>query len=387
MKKKSQILEFIKNNPDDWKKKLEEKKINIKIDDENFVIFNYGIGVDFHDPLVREARGIIIDLDSLKVVCRGFDKFFNSVEVYAREDVNNFDWGNCRVEDKIDGSIIKLYFRPFKGRLKEEGLDGRWCWATNSCINAFEAMIGNTGKSFGNIIESAVNFNIPFWNLNKDSTYIFELVSPETQVVIHYNVPKLYHIGTRNSITGEEYDQNIGIEKPRIYNIHTLADCLKAANELNPGNTEIKKEGFVAVDKNWRRLKIKSPKYLQLHHVWNNGMLSKRDAYDLLMDYDVHELDADGTISKLSVILRYYDYKIKEFEYNVARYIDYVRGLYEEFGHDRKAVASTISSHKYKSFGFKAIGNEDDAGLIMNRMNKAAILRFIPEYVEENVYE
>ena len=251
-----------------------------------------------------------------------------------------------------------------------------------------DAKISGSQKTFWDIIKYAINYSkISFRSLNKNYTYIFELVSPEIQIVVRYRVSKLYHIGTRDNISGDEINAYIGIEQPQIYNIHSLQDCIKAANELNPGNTEVKKEGFVVVDNSFTRLKIKSPRYIQLHHIWNNGTLSKKNAYELLQDYDVHELDADCTILRLSVALRYYDYKIKELEYNVGKYVDYVRGLYEELNHDRKAVANVIKNHRYAAFGFVAIGNDYDTKKIMGNFNKTTILRFIPDYVEENVYE
>lgn len=375
---KSYIVEFIKENPQDWKQKLEDKKIRVKIDG-NLAIFNYDIEANFFDPIVKEARGIIINLNSMRVCCWPFTKFFNVHEQYAREDLENFDWDNCLVEDKIDGSIVKLWY--------DKEVQG-WRWSTNSCISVRDAKISGSQKSFWNIIKSAINYGkISFRSLNKNYTYIFELVSPEIQIVVRYRVSKLYHIGTRDNISGDEINAYIGIEQPQIYNIHSLQDCIKAANELNPGNTEVKKEGFVVVDNNFTRLKIKSPRYIQLHHIWNNGVLSKKNAYELLQDYDVHELDADCTILRLSVALRYYDYKIKELEYNVEKYIDYVRGLYEELNHDRKAVASVIKNHRYAAFGFVAIGNDYDTKKIMGNFNKTTILRFIPDYAEENVYE
>ena len=76
-------------------------------------------------------------------------------------------------------------------------------------------------------------FRLP--DLDKYLTYIFELVSPETQVVIKYSNACLYHIGTRNNITGTEYYLGIGIEKPKEYPLRNLDDCIKASIKLtNP---------------------------------------------------------------------------------------------------------------------------------------------------------
>ena len=76
---KSRILEYIKNNPDNWEQKLNKRAIHTNHRDE-LVCFKYGVEADFSDPLVCEARGIIIDIAEQKVVCWPFDKFFNVQE-------------------------------------------------------------------------------------------------------------------------------------------------------------------------------------------------------------------------------------------------------------------------------------------------------------------
>ena len=105
---KPRILEFIKNNPDTWEEKLNEKFIRTNHNGD-LVCFKYATEADFSDPLVCEARGIIIDVVQRVVVCWPFDKFFNVQEQYAAD----IDWNSARVLEKIDGSMIKLFW--YKG--------------------------------------------------------------------------------------------------------------------------------------------------------------------------------------------------------------------------------------------------------------------------------
>ena len=382
---KSKILELIKTNPD-WQKILEDKNIKIKIDIDNLAIFNYGIDVDPFDPYVKEARGIIIDLDNYSVVCWPFTRFYNSHEAAAQEDVENFDWSNCRVENKLDGSICKLFYRRYKGAMAIDlGIDGYWSWATNSCINAFDAPIMGSKKSFGEVIESAVNFkDIPFDELDKNCTYIFELVSPLTQVVISYPYTKLYHIGTRNNITGEEYKLNIGIDWPKVYDLHSLKDCINFVDHINDGLEHVEWEGFVAVDKDWHRLKIKSPAYLEAHYIFGNGNCSKERLLKLLDDYDLAKLT--NLNSSMLVQLKYYDYRLTELEYIVSQYISYVRGLYEEYNHDRKAVANQIKNDRLAPFGFAAIGNDKTAHNLLLDTRRKVIADLLPDYESRDMW-
>ena len=69
---------------------LEEKCIRVKFAN-NLAIFNYDISADFSDPVVQESRGIIIDTDSLEVVCWPFRKFGNYGESYA----DSIDWSTA----------------------------------------------------------------------------------------------------------------------------------------------------------------------------------------------------------------------------------------------------------------------------------------------------
>lgn len=111
---------------ENWRELLDELGIAIR-GEYPFAIFNYGIGCDFSDPIVQEARGIIIDLENLDVVCWPFRKFGNYNESYA----DNIDWSTARVQEKIDGSIVKLWWNK---------VDGKWQFSTNSIINAKDAI-------------------------------------------------------------------------------------------------------------------------------------------------------------------------------------------------------------------------------------------------------
>ena len=200
MNHNSKLCCFIARNPDNWQTILtEEYGIKVK-QEENYAIFNYGFGCDYSNPLVQEARGIIIDTESLQVVCWPFRKFGNYTESYA----DSIDWNTAKVQEKVDGSIVKLWFDH---RL------GKWQFSTNGVIRAEKAPLESVRASnYLSLIQKAKNFaDIPFQTLDRDYTYIFELVSPDNQVVVPYDATMLYHTGTRSNVTGEETDMDIGI--------------------------------------------------------------------------------------------------------------------------------------------------------------------------------
>ena len=371
----SLILNLIKQYPNEYENILKDKKIKIN-NEKNFQIYNYDIEADFSDPVVQEARGIIIDTKNKRVVCWPFRKFGNWQEDYA----DNIDWKSARVEEKIDGSIMKLWFY------------NEWHWSTNSCINADNASIKDGNSSFLALIHKAENFGqILFEELDKNYTYIFELVSPYNQIVIRYPKTSLWHIGTRDNRTGEEMKIDIGIKQPKNYPLNSLDDCINAVKMLNANNdNKVKQEGFVVVDKNWHRVKIKSPEYVAIHKYVNNGMINKNNAIKLLLESPEFAEKLAISSNTINTQMKYYTYKIAEFKMYLEYYLDYVRNLYEEYSHSRKAVANEIKNDKLSAFGFKAIGNNMSVDEILKTdKNQKILISSIEEYKRdyERIFE
>ena len=273
-----ELIKFI-NQHDNWKELLQEAPYFLDVkEDEGYTLLKYNqIKSDFSQPIVKECRGIILDSNN-KIVCWPFDKFFN----YGESNADEIDWSSARVQEKIDGSIMKVWYD-----------NGSWRLSTNGSINAYKTEL-NTNEllkincpysTFGDLFDNAINRGkIPFEDMDKDCTYMFELVSPYNKVVIDYPEIILNHIGTRNNITGQELNVDIGIKKPKEYPIHTLEDCIRCAGELSKDE-----EGYVVVDKNWKRIKVKNPVYLQLHRMVSNNQLRMKDILHMLFENEQEE--------------------------------------------------------------------------------------------------
>jgi len=380
--KNSKICCFI-SEYEDWRGILkEEYGISIK-EDFPYAIFNYGVESDFSNPIVQEARGIIINTETLEVVCWPFRKFGNYNESYA----DKIDWNTARVQDKVDGSIIKMWWNP---------ITDEWRFSTNSTLNAKEAIAnGLTQKTFLDVIKESDNYGILGERLpiiKKDYTLIFELVSPETQVVVKYDKPHLYHIGTRNNITGiEEKDFGIGIEKPMEYPLRSLGDCIDAVIKLNQSENGkirgVKKEGFVVVDDNWNRIKIKSPDYLMLHRLSSNSNFSKERIVGMIRDKVIDISDICNDFPNFAHYFKYYDFKISELEYQAKVFSDMTKRIYEEYSHDRKAVAIIIKAHRLSPIGFMALDSGKTGEEILKEMSIKRYCKYIPDYEPERFSE
>lgn len=339
----------------DCLKILSDKGINLRYD-ESYILLKYKsvfqdgeTVVDFGDPIVQQCRGTIIKKtdDGYEIVARPFDKFFNIQEEFA----SDIDWASARVQEKLDGSLIKLWY------------DDGWHWSTMGTINADYAETGMT--TFGNIIRKAENYkDIDYDKLDKSLTYMFELVSPYTQIVIKYPKSYLYHIGTRKR-TGEEINVDIGIKKPKEYPLHTKDECLEAAEKLNPD--EVKNEGFVVVDKYWRRVKIKSPKYVIYHRTWNNGAVKIDTLLEIINSGGMRTAIEDFPLLredflKLNAAIAIYEY---ELEYCIR-----LGRQYAEEYETRAAAANFIKKLKYPFAGFWAIDHDGHAEDLIATMSR-----------------
>lgn len=369
MNRNSYCCTFAAEHPD-WRELLEEKNITVK-EAGNLAILNYGIDCDFADPVVQEARGIIINTETFEVVCWPFRKFGN----YGEKYVDAIDWNTARVQEKIDGSIVKLWYNQ-----------DHWQWSTNSTIDAADAQCKGTGSSFMSLIRRAENVKrIPFDELDKDKTYLFELVAPEQMIVIRYDYPCLFHIGTRSNRTGQESNDEIGIRKPAEYPLHSISECITAAKALNPAETEITHEGFVVVDANWHRIKVKSPEYVYAHHVATQQVFTKKRILPMVRNNP----DALEELIRLTpdseVYVRYYQWQYAELKKRLRIAISKARAMYEELEHDRKAAAEYLKQEPLQLFCFKALGNHMTAEEILQALPDKAADRWIEEYREQEI--
>lgn len=307
------LIHLIQDNPNRWKDILAKKKIKIKRDSDypNLAIFNYDIMADFTDEIVKECRGVIIDMDNMHIVCRPFDKFCN----YGESGADEIDWNTAKVQQKVDGSIMKLFW-----------YDGEWKIATNGVINAFKANIGTSNtnplySNFGDLFtKAAETVGLDLERLDIANTYIFELISPWNRVVIDYGSDiTLYHLGTRNNLTGEEKYTWIGVQQPKEYPLQSLEECIDAAKKLNVPGQLVKSEGFVVVDKNWKRIKIKSPEYVLVHHILPNGEISDEKIISNIRNGEIDEILV--YIPSLQKRVDMWKDKINNFELQFKHYI------------------------------------------------------------------
>jgi hypothetical protein len=223
----------------------------------NLVLFKYEQNetTPFHLPIVQEARGIILnEHEGWDVVSRAFDKFFNQGEANAHP----IEWETARVQEKLDGTLISLYHYA-----------DEWHVATSSVPDALGNVNGTstfanyfweTFKAEGGIVP--VDF--------KHVTFVFELMGPLNRQVVVHERPSLRlltarvrtHLHGPAELPVEEMATYLNIPEVRSFPLQSLEEIRATFETMSP----MTQEGYVVVDGLCRRIKVKHPGYVALHH-------------------------------------------------------------------------------------------------------------------------
>jgi RNA ligase len=220
------------------------------------VSYRFNAPFVFDTPLKREFRGITFNKETGEVVSRPFHKFFNLNEAEESKE-ERLKGKEFIFREKLDGTMI--HFLLHKG-----------------------APLPLTQKSFKNeqterareIVERDRRLKeFIVLMLKKGITPIFELVSPDFQIVVPVSEEKLYLTELRQNENGkyllERYEREVlelGIPLPKK-RVLTLERALK---ELE-GTENI--EGFVLKDFSKEEpfplfVKLKSPWYYERHYIF-----------------------------------------------------------------------------------------------------------------------
>jgi hypothetical protein len=212
-------------------------------------------------PIVRECRGLILSAtDNWNVVAYPFNRFANQGETWA----DPIDWTDVRVQEKVDGSM--MIFWNYKGE---------WNVSTKGSPDA-GGQVGDFTFTFSELFWKAFNGYLgndsrmlDLW-FSPHYTYVFELTSIYNRVVVQHKETALTLISLRH-ITADGYpeypmsisDSKFPIPLVKEFPLNSISQIEAAALALDP----MKNEGFVVVDANFNRVKIKSPSYVMIHHM------------------------------------------------------------------------------------------------------------------------
>jgi len=214
-------------------------------EDSDVRIFNYSPMCQYEgawDEVTMKCRGLILNVKTGEQLSNPFPKFFN-YEEHIQKGLA-LPGSPYVVQDKLDGWLGISYW-----------LDGVPRIATRGSFTSTGAMWATEW----------LNKNISKWHLSSDKTFLFEIISPLTKIVLNYDFEGLVLTSIRDIKTGEEQRDFPYPEKFRRVKEFPQYDYgydfLKSKEEKN-------KEGFVLFwPKENFRLKVKFDEYKRLHKI------------------------------------------------------------------------------------------------------------------------
>jgi hypothetical protein len=288
-----------------------------------------------HMEIVKECRGIILEEGAYNwnVVCLPFTRFFNLGEDCAAE----LDPKTLRVQEKVDGSLLTCF-----------NYEGEWLVCTTNSPNAA-----------GSVMDLPITFADLFWRtfdnmgfhmsqLKDHLVYMFELTTPLNMVVVSHTENKLTLLAQRGVHTLVEVthlDPNLNPVKE--YPLNSIQNVVDACEKLNP----LEQEGYVIIDGNNNRVKVKSPKYVALHH--------------LVSEFSVRNCLRLIKLGEASELFAYYPHYKEKYETVNKKLDDFIRSLHvdyillktnveDKYGPDytQKQLAEIVTKHKYSGILF-----------------------------------
>jgi RNA ligase len=240
-------------------------------------------------PIVREARGIVLEDKTFKVVGKSFDRFFNIGE--DLEDLKNFDWSSFVCDEKLDGSLQILYYYADE-------------WHVNTSGSFGLGEVNFSGKTWRELFWETLDKDPKVLDQYIHLTLIWELCTPYNKVVRAY--PKsivtllgAFKTNTDNDESPRELPPSevtyiakvLDVQRPINYPFKALDEIKEFIRTKE--NTDKSWEGIVIRDKNNLRAKVKSATYLALHHMADNGqVLNPKRQVPIILAGETDELFA-----------------------------------------------------------------------------------------------
>jgi T4 RnlA family RNA ligase len=282
-------------------------------------IFNYRLSsyTEFLRPSALECRGHMFEVDSNGVATRfaalPMSKFFNMNENPSTMDIDLSTV--VAIMDKADGSLISTYMHGDQLRLKSKG-----SLFSEQAINAMAWLDRSENVYFKQLLTDFAAGG---------TTVNLEWVSPNNRIVLGYLEPNLLVLNARSTETGEYVN-------PWILHEHMAAsvdldglDIVQFVNGIPDMLDDI--EGYVVKLADGKWMKIKTSKYLSLHHA-KDSVNNPRRLYECVLEEGVDDLRSMFFHDALAMKL------IEEMQEKVTRLYNHVVKTVEDFYEANKAL-------------------------------------------------
>jgi RNA ligase len=322
------------------------------IDGFKISIFNYRLATyqDFVIHNAFELRGITFVFNKDGSLYRRFilmEKFFNLNE----NDSTQFDKLNSKsiksVYEKIDGSIISFIELP-NGKILAKSKT-----SFESPQSKLAQKIFNENDSIKTIVKSY---------LKNDITPIFELISPQNQIVLRYKMDELVLLKLRNNKTGEYLPiDSVNHKLPMKFYL-TLDEL------VNLSHTKENTEGWIVEFSDSQKIKIKTKWYLTLHKAMTETSYREDSLIEMIIDEKIDDLLC--MLDSGSDARKFVDETITKTRLKISKLSNDVDLLLSKYRGDRKTFS--IEYHKHDLFGIvmKVISGGDKFSSMMEYIKK-----------------
>lgn len=219
-------------------------------------------------PIIRECRCLVLEIDTWNCIAKSFNRFFNSGEDF--ENFMQFDWSNFTIQEKLDGSLIVLFWYR-----------GQWIVCTRGTFG--DGLCGDSGKTWRELFLETMRRDPKI--LPPTVSYVFEFCSIWNKNVRLYPEAKVYLLSAFNTyLDGQEpiteyppswsniVAESSDIDRPQTYKFKSMDEIAAFISEKE--QTDKTYEGVVIRDSNDVRFKVKSETFVALHHLKDNGNIT-----------------------------------------------------------------------------------------------------------------
>lgn len=309
---------------------------NHQHEDLDLTIYNYTQEVQFHkmwNSNTLQCRGLIMNSES-EIVARPFKKFFNW------EELNIFKpSGKISIYEKLDGSLI---IRSF--------YQGKWITSSRGSFYSEQSILAEEiFKKYENNISNFLDY------FDSEYTYCFELIGPSNIIVNQYENDDLIFLGSIHTKNANEIlPQNHKLKEifriPEYFG--TFDFKIDLIDEFRKHRDNF--EGYVFVDENFYRFKLKLEEYVRLHRIITG--FNTRSIWEIL-----------STRQNIEDILVKVPEEFYNWVYSIAEelMICYINIMSESF---KKYITAYEKSYDKKSFAL-LVKDEQYSGIIFSIYN------------------
>jgi len=234
---------------------------------------------------VQECRGLVLEKNTWRVMSMGFTKFFNSEEGNAHK----IDWETAITLEKLDGTMIQAYY---------DDHDMTWYAGTTGTANGEGEVNNKMGTTFDQLFWNTIKEKYPTFRmdwLDKDCTYVFELTTPYNIVVKPHGESSVTLLTARNNVSLKEASRiellecgkalHLPVVKSYDFTGKNFGEILRSFDGLSWHD-----EGYVVVDANNNRVKVKNPAYVAVHHL--KGKTAEHNIMTIVKTNEIEEFGA-----------------------------------------------------------------------------------------------